>query len=108
MYLIVEKILGNARSAAAWPVQGTTGYDFLNAVNGLFATTKKAGPMERLTGAFTGLAGSAGCCCGRKRLVLTPSFAGSLRAVASTEQNRRRHDPGRDSRLPLSQALARS
>jgi len=38
-YIIVEKILsGNERLPANWPVEGTTGYDFLNAVNLLFTS----------------------------------------------------------------------
>lgn len=36
-YLVVEKILGhNETLPSYWPVSGTTGYDFLNAVNALF------------------------------------------------------------------------
>lgn len=37
LYVIVEKILsGDEALAADWPIHGTSGYDFLNAVNGLF------------------------------------------------------------------------
>ncbi|HEX4143607.1 MAG TPA: malto-oligosyltrehalose synthase [Pirellulales bacterium] len=37
LYTIVEKILGSDESLPAdWPVQGTTGYEFLNLLNGLF------------------------------------------------------------------------
>jgi (1->4)-alpha-D-glucan 1-alpha-D-glucosylmutase len=37
MFLVVEKILGKDEPLPeTWPVQGTTGYDFLNHVNGLF------------------------------------------------------------------------
>ena len=37
LYLIVEKILGSREPLPAqWPVHGTTGYDFLNLLNGLF------------------------------------------------------------------------
>lgn len=37
LYLIVEKILGaNERIPESWPVHGTTGYDFLALINGLF------------------------------------------------------------------------
>jgi (1->4)-alpha-D-glucan 1-alpha-D-glucosylmutase len=80
MYLIVEKIIGDGEDLpAAWPVQGTTGYDFLNTVNGLFVNGKKAGPMERLYRAFTGLAGSAGLLLREgKRLVLNTLFRGEL------------------------------
>lgn len=36
-YLVVEKILGRSEQLPdEWPVHGTTGYDFLNSVNGLF------------------------------------------------------------------------
>ena len=36
-YLVVEKILvGEEKLHPQWPVEGTTGYDFLNQVNGLF------------------------------------------------------------------------
>jgi len=80
LYLIVEKILDAGEELpAAWPVQGTTGYDFLNAVNGLFVDERKAGPMERLYRAFTGLAGSAGQLLREgKRLVLKTLFRGEL------------------------------
>ncbi len=37
IYIVVEKILAfDEPLAADWPIQGTTGYDFLNIVNGLF------------------------------------------------------------------------
>ena len=37
VYLSVEKILGRGETLpAGWPVAGTTGYDFLNAVSGVF------------------------------------------------------------------------
>ncbi len=37
LYIVAEKILGDDEPLPAdWPVSGTTGYDFLNAVNGLF------------------------------------------------------------------------
>jgi (1->4)-alpha-D-glucan 1-alpha-D-glucosylmutase len=37
VYLVIEKILGREeRLPPFWPVQGTTGYDFLNRANGIF------------------------------------------------------------------------
>jgi (1->4)-alpha-D-glucan 1-alpha-D-glucosylmutase len=37
LYVVVEKILGSNESLPAdWPVHGTTGYDFLNVLGGLF------------------------------------------------------------------------
>src|SRR5690606_20035058 len=36
-YLVVEKILlGEEKLPLDWPVEGTTGYEFLNEVNGIF------------------------------------------------------------------------
>jgi len=36
LYVVVEKILGLEEQLPDWPTQGTTGYDFLIQVNGLF------------------------------------------------------------------------
>jgi (1->4)-alpha-D-glucan 1-alpha-D-glucosylmutase len=37
LYVVVEKILGSSETLPAdWPVHGTTGYDFLNVLGGLF------------------------------------------------------------------------
>jgi (1->4)-alpha-D-glucan 1-alpha-D-glucosylmutase len=47
LYLVVEKILSEGESLPAeWPVHGTTGYDFLNAVNGLFVDAMKLPELE--------------------------------------------------------------
>jgi (1->4)-alpha-D-glucan 1-alpha-D-glucosylmutase len=35
-YVVVEKILVACEGLQAWPIQGTTGYEFLNALNGIF------------------------------------------------------------------------
>ena len=48
-YIVVEKILESGESLPGdWPVQGTTGYDFLNAVNGLFVDRAKAKVFDRV------------------------------------------------------------
>ena len=39
-YIIVEKILAKDEEMPRWPVQGSTGYDFLAAVNNLFTNRK--------------------------------------------------------------------
>ncbi len=36
LFVVVEKILGTGEPLPDWPVQGTTGYDFINLVNGVF------------------------------------------------------------------------
>ncbi len=54
-YLIVEKILGhNELLRADWPVHGTTGYEFMNLLNGVFVDTNKAHAFRRLYERFTG------------------------------------------------------
>jgi (1->4)-alpha-D-glucan 1-alpha-D-glucosylmutase len=54
-YIVVEKILmGKERLRPDWPVDGTTGYEFANAVNGLFIAQNSAGKMERAQRFFTG------------------------------------------------------
>ena len=54
-YVVVEKILsGDERFPADWPADGTTGYDFLNRVNGLFVMTANASAFDKLYREFTG------------------------------------------------------
>jgi (1->4)-alpha-D-glucan 1-alpha-D-glucosylmutase len=54
-YLIVEKILtGKERMRPEWPVDGTTGYEFANLVNGLFVDRSNAEKMERIYRSFSG------------------------------------------------------
>jgi (1->4)-alpha-D-glucan 1-alpha-D-glucosylmutase len=55
LFVVVEKILGKGESLpATWPVAGTTGYDFLNLVNGLFVHSAKERSMEMLYQRFVG------------------------------------------------------
>lgn len=53
-YVVVEKILGhNEPLSADWPVHGTTGYDFLNLLNGVFVDTRKDLAFQQLYERFT-------------------------------------------------------
>ena len=55
LFVVVEKILGKGEALpATWPVAGTTGYDFLNLVNGLFVQSAKERSMEALYQRFVG------------------------------------------------------
>ena len=55
IYLVVEKILDlDEELPNGWPVQGTTGYDFLNHANGVFCRTDNARVFQRLYAGFTG------------------------------------------------------
>jgi (1->4)-alpha-D-glucan 1-alpha-D-glucosylmutase len=55
LYMVVEKILASHEHLpAAWPVHGTTGYDFLNHLNGLFVDSANAPAFRELYAACTG------------------------------------------------------
>ncbi|MGE0594085.1 MAG: malto-oligosyltrehalose synthase [Vicinamibacterales bacterium] len=48
-YIVVEKILAvDERLREDWPVAGTTGYDFMNEVNGVLVDTRNARTMRRV------------------------------------------------------------
>jgi (1->4)-alpha-D-glucan 1-alpha-D-glucosylmutase len=54
-YVIVEKILSGAEKLPReWPVQGTTGYEYLNAVNRLFVHPEGARAIEQIYFRFLG------------------------------------------------------
>ncbi len=55
IYIIVEKILErNEELPSLWAVQGSTGYDFLNQVNGLFCDENNGREFNKLYYRFTG------------------------------------------------------
>lgn len=54
-YVLAEKILeGDERLRAGWPLAGTTGYETMNLVNGVFVDTGSAGIFDRIYGHFAG------------------------------------------------------
>src|SRR5271155_1081290 len=54
-YVIVEKILsGDEKLSREWPVEGTTGYEYLNAVNRLFIHPRGAREIEEIYFRFLG------------------------------------------------------
>lgn len=54
-YIIVEKILGEAEDLPSlWPIQGTTGYEFLAIVNNLFTNPSAEGPLTAFYAELTG------------------------------------------------------
>ena len=79
-YVVVEKILtGDETLPAEWPVHGTTGYDFLNIVNGLLVDPAGARAIERFymrlregTGGFDDLLYRA------KKLILRTAMSSEL------------------------------
>jgi (1->4)-alpha-D-glucan 1-alpha-D-glucosylmutase len=84
LYVVVEKILSAGESLPDdWPVDGTTGYDFLNQVGGLFVARENAGRMDEIHREFTGCAREfEAIASASKKKVLEDSFAGEVNALA--------------------------
>ena len=58
-YVAVEKITcGNERLRRKWPVEGSTGYDFMSWTNSLFVMPESSEPMTDTYRKFTGYSGS--------------------------------------------------
>jgi (1->4)-alpha-D-glucan 1-alpha-D-glucosylmutase len=82
-YVVAEKILSHDEELRRdWPIAGTTGYDFLNDVNGLFVAAANEPAMTQIYQEFTANAQSFDEVAHRcKKLVLEKSFAGELDAL---------------------------
>ena len=83
VYLVVEKILGMDEALPDWPVEGTTGYDFLVMLNNVFidrrnerAITAAYDRFTRLRVPFREIAYRG------KQLILRLSMAGELNVLA--------------------------
>lgn len=56
VYTVVEKILGSDEELrSSWPVEGTTGYDFLNHLNGIFCESAKEARFTKAYASFSGM-----------------------------------------------------
>ena len=84
MYVVTEKILvGNEKLRSDWDVEGTTGYDFLGTLNGLFVDRAKRRAFYRLYESFTGAVSSfEDLLYASKRLILQTSMSGELNVLA--------------------------
>lgn len=83
-YVVVEKILtGTEELRRDWPIYGTTGYDFLNALNGLFVESSHREPFFQLYERFTELRVDLPEIVYRcKRLILRASMSGEQNVMA--------------------------
>ena len=83
LYLVVEKILGEDEALPRWPVSGTTGYDFLVKVNGVFVDRHNERAMNDIYERFARLRVPFREIAYRgKQLVLRVSMAGELNVLA--------------------------
>jgi (1->4)-alpha-D-glucan 1-alpha-D-glucosylmutase len=82
-YIIVEKVLTDDEILPpGWLVSGTTGYDFLNTVNGLFVDSKGAQVLNQVYHRFTGSTASFDdVAYEKKRQVIGDLFPGEMRTL---------------------------
>ncbi|WP_051807127.1 malto-oligosyltrehalose synthase [Streptomyces sp. NRRL F-2664] len=81
-WVVVEKILArHERLPAGWPVAGTTGYDALHRVDGVFTDPGGAAELARQYVEFTGLPSWRETARDCAREVLTGDLAAELRAL---------------------------
>ncbi len=99
LYVVAEKILSAGEVLAEdFRLEGTSGYDFLNDVNGLFVDGKGARPLKHLHARFTGRATSfADLVYHTKALIADSSLASELAVLAHalnrlSEKDRRSRD----------------
>ncbi|MBI2818624.1 MAG: malto-oligosyltrehalose synthase [Acidobacteria bacterium] len=99
IYLVGEKILSSGEQLRRdWPIHGTTGYDFLNDLNGLFVDSQNAQAFKRLYSRFAGQEEAfADVAYESKRLIITASMVSELNMLARelnriSEVNRRFRD----------------
>jgi (1->4)-alpha-D-glucan 1-alpha-D-glucosylmutase len=83
-YIVAEKILsGNEPLRTDWAVEGTTGYGFLNLVNGLFVDQTKERAFQQLYRRFTGWTTVfEDLVCESKRLILQVAMSSELNVLA--------------------------
>ncbi len=83
-YVVVEKILEPEEDLPAfWPVQGTTGYDYLNYANGVFCQTTNEKEFDRLYTKFIGGRYSfTELMHEKKRLIIGKHMAGDVERLA--------------------------
>jgi len=84
LYLVVEKILDFEETLpASWPVQGTTGYDFMNQVNGIFCKQEHQQSFIKIYYGFTGLKTPYhDLVSEKKRLIIGKHMAGNIDNLA--------------------------
>lgn len=84
-YIVAEKIIsGNEELPRDWPVDGTTGYDYLIKLNGLFVDSNGEAPLTQLHAEFTGEpARYEEIALNSKRLVLEKLFVREVDSLAT-------------------------
>lgn len=113
-FVLVEKILAEGEDLPAdWPVSGTTGYDFLNAATGVFASAAGTRALGETYDRFLGGAQEFGeMVYEKKKLVMDTLFAGEMHSLGQhlaglAEQDRYARDlPRKELRQALIEVTA--
>lgn len=82
-YIVVEKILApDEELPKAFPVSGTTGYDFLATLNNVFVSPGGLQELTQFYRSFTGVTQTFDeMACERKKQVISELFSGEMRAL---------------------------
>ncbi len=88
-YVIVEKILEPEEEIPSfWPVEGTTGYDFIYYLNNVFCMRENEREFDRIYSSFTGLNKSySELLLEKKRLIIGKHMAGDVENLALLLKN---------------------
>lgn len=108
VWVVVEKILEPSEQIPeTWPVAGTTGYDFLNQVNGIFIDPQAERPLTDFYTEFTGREENYPALVREKKLLAAHELLGSdlARLTALLLQVCERHRRYRDTIQPDLRAL---
>jgi (1->4)-alpha-D-glucan 1-alpha-D-glucosylmutase len=98
-YIIIEKILDiDEELPSFWPIQGTTGYDFLIYINSIFCLTENEKYFKSIYTRFTGLTDNyEALLLEKKRLMMGKHMAGDVDNLAHLMKNTSgRHRHGND------------
>jgi (1->4)-alpha-D-glucan 1-alpha-D-glucosylmutase len=98
-YVVVEKILGHDELLRRdWPVHGTTGYEFMNLLNGVFVDHTNGQAFRELYGEFTGFSSRfTDLLYECKRLILKAAMSSELQVLARRlDRIAKRHRYSRD------------
>lgn len=83
-YIVVEKILEPGETLRSWPVAGTTGYDALNVLDGIFVETANARRFDQIWRQTTGIdAGYGAQLRAAKEEIIETAFASELEVLVS-------------------------
>jgi (1->4)-alpha-D-glucan 1-alpha-D-glucosylmutase len=90
LYVLVEKILAPGEPLPpAWATQGTTGYEFIAQLAGLFTDARNEAAFDKIYGDFTGHDGRFDAMVReKKRLILDEMFANTVLTLATTLHER--------------------